>query len=254
MSYAIVKSSRPSRSLMVPSRASFTRPSPRKIFVKNDDSLVRVIDDDGYISDSPVIIKQKPSYVVPKRASSINKYGSSYVYYEEPEIEDDEIVSSDGDQLYMINGKYYKAKAPTTSNKMYKQIVQSPRENYTYIVENNSDEEVIYDDYDDDDFLQKKVIMKPQRAPKEVIYVDDAPRPAVVKVKPTYQAPVYVKPTSVVRRSASRSSLQKPLERIIMTNRSRPRNNHRKELEKIEIRDKPMPNRSVIYGGTIVYK
>jgi hypothetical protein len=246
MSYAIVKQE-PSRTRQVvytkPTPApvtyrSVSRSRPQKIYLQNDEQPVTYVYDDDYSSDNQIVL-QNPRVssngpytyaTVPRRTNSIEVLNSrNYVDV----YDDDEVVQDSGDDVYyLIDGKYYKSRP--SPNTFYKKTV-NPTENHVYYVDRDSDEE---------DEPQETVIIQKPKKPAPVVIVEEPPKP-----RPrAYYQPVAVKPT-VVRSSP----IKKPVEKVVVS-RGRPRNTIRKEIERIELRDKPLPNRNVIYGGTVVYK
>lgn len=241
MSYAIVKRE-PSRTRQIvyskPAPApvtyrSMSRARPQRIVLQGDEQPVSYVVDDDYLSDNQIVL-QNPvapvTYAVPRRNNSVEVLNSkNYVEV----YDDDEIVQDTNDDVYyLIDGKYYKTRP--SPNTFYKKTV-NPSENYVYYVEKDSDEE---------EEPQETVIIQKPRKQAPVVIVEDQPKP---RPKAYYQ-PVAVKPT-VVRSSP----IKKPVEKVVVS-RGRPRNTIRKEIERIELRDKPLPNRNVIYGGTVVYK
>ena len=272
MSYTIVKKAYspepPTTRIVIPSSDSrgVSVMNGKKYYVKSNNTtnpIYRYVDDyeTGYTSDSPVIVTQKSTpranYTIVNRSQPVKSEKVLYV----DDDNTDEYGDEDNETYYFIDGKYYKTApvtttaAPTT-NTVY--VKPKPQSVYYMPDTRESDDEVYYEDVEDEvPVVQKKIIYAKKPAPKPVpklVYVDED-RPATVVESPrVYRVKsqsVMVRPNTITYEEKPKV---KPLHKIIMQNRSRPRKNHRKEIEKYEIRDKPIPNRNVIHGNSIVYK
>ena len=272
MAYTIVKKAYspepPTHRIVIPSSDSrgVSVMNGKKYYVKNNNPSnpisYRYVDDyeTGYRSDSPVIVTQKSTpranYTIVNRNQPTTK-----VIYDDDNT--DEYADDENETYYFIDGKYYKSapsgvvSAPTTSHVYVKP--RAPSQQVYYMPDTrDSDEEVYYEDVDEEPpVVQKKVIYarKPPTVQKpKVVYVDEERAPTVVESPRIYRVKsqsVIVRPNTITYEEKPKV---KPLHKIIMQNRSRPRRPHRKELEKIEVRDKPIPNRNIIHGNSIVYK
>lgn len=276
MSYTIVKKQYspepPPTRIIIPSNDSQGVPvmNGKRYYIKNNNGTltsVKYADDpyDGYLSDSPMVVKTTPraNYQYINRSPNAGKQ----VYIDEYESDND-----DNEVYYLIDGKYYKsvpAAVPQNPNppvyvKQKPQSVPVAKENYVYYVNDRDSEEEYYDDVEEEvPYIQKKIVFarKPQPPkPQKVVYVDDERTPTVMESPRIYRVKsqsLIVRPNTLAVDSydKGRDSKMKPLQKVIMANRaSRPKRNHRKEIEKIEIRDKPLPNRSLIHGNSIVFK
>ena len=272
MAYTIVKKAYspepPTHRIVIPSSDSrgVSVMNGKNYYVKNNNSnpTYRYVDDyeTGYRSESPVIVTQRSTpranYTIVNRSQPTTK-----VIYDDDNT-DEYVGEEDNETYYFIDGKYYKSapttvSAPTTSHVYVKPKQPSQQVYYVPDTRGDSDEEVYYEDVDDEPpVVQKKIIYaRKPTAPKpqpRIVYVDED-RPATVVESPRIyrvkSQSVLVRPNTITYEEKPKV---KPLHKIIMQNRSKPRRPHRKEIEKIEIRDKPLPNRNIIHGNSIVYK
>jgi hypothetical protein len=273
MAYTIVKKAYspepPTHRIVYPSSESrgVSVLNGKNYYVKNNNSnpTYRYVDDyeTGYRSESPVIVTQRSTpranYTIVNRSQPTTK-----VVYDDDNT--DEYAEEDNETYYFIDGKYYKSaptavSAPTTSTVYVKPKQPTQQVYYVPDTRGDSDDEVYYEDVDDEPpVVQKKIIYArkptaPKPAPQpRIVYVDEDRPPTVVESPRIYRVKsqsVIVRPNTITYEEKPKV---KPLHKIIMQNRSKPRRPHRKEIEKIEIRDKPLPNRNIIHGNSIVYK
>lgn len=218
----------------------------------------------GGFSKAQIDVPTNTEYVIVDQAQQTPKPKTRYVIADnsQPYYKDDNIV-------------YVTKKKPQITTKS----------NYVYI---DDDDGYEYEDYEDIyDYKSKKYTpviisprskpkvekyyIKPDRYPNEYLYDDEEP---VYSYEPSPRSRVY-RPTRKVQPQViptprtqsydwNKQSPRKALVPIEPSPRSQPREvvyknnikkrNHRFEIDEPVIRDKPTPNKNVIYGGSVVYK
>jgi hypothetical protein len=216
------------------------------------------------LSKSQIDVPANTKYVVVDQAQQTPKPKTRYVIADnnQPYYKDDNVV-------------YVTKKKP--------QVTTKP--SYVYI---DDDDDYEYEEYDDTyDYKNKKYApviisprskpkvekyyIKPDRYPNEYIYDDEEPyytyehTPRSRYYRPVRKVHSQLIPTPRTQsyewnKQSPRKTLvpMEPLARnrpreVIYNNNIKKRN-HRFEIDEPVIRDKPTPNKNVIYGGSVVYK
>jgi hypothetical protein len=172
------------------------------------------------------------------------------------------------DQLYLINGRYYK-----------NQPMRSYRPNYALVeddyVEEYPEERMVYRtpryNPPTERIIERVVVLDNNSNPRDKItpriasvepryeqYLDDEPLYEYSGVRDRVYAPV--KSRSVEYLPARRTAMEgepiihysPPKRTVVNKNFKKP--NHRREVDEPQIRDKPILNKPVIHGGAVVYK
>lgn len=184
-----------------------------------------------------------------------NKPRPKYVYADEQQ-----------EDLYLINGKYYR-KAPETSRTNYtyidddyeeypeKKIIYTPRRLPPMKKTNRVNYAYVEDDLEE--YPNRNFYYSPRRKAQEKLYMvedDDYEEFDPISYKPQRMYVPAKSRNGYKSRSVDLPQRKAPQPKPFVFGPTFRKPNHRREIEEPVIRDKPILNKPVLYGGAVVHK